>query len=162
MHIDTLLVLYNGGWLERTKGQELRVEATLGLGALPSPYEAARWADRQLDVYATARTEIAVGVEPAGEADTPYLAYRPGDTVTYEAMEERVVSMAVNIDNLGHLTFAPTLRNVLLTEQERIDQAINRFSKGALRGDSQVATPVNQIGVGGKDCCPPAQPFICT
>lgn len=156
-----MLTLYNGGWLERTKGNELRIEATLGLGALPSPQEAAKWADSQLDIYGTARDEIAVAVEPASEADTPYLAYRVGDTVGFQALEERVMQMAVAIGPDGHVTFAPTLRNVLLTDQERIDQAVNRFSKGALRGDSQVATPINQINT-SKDCCPPPQPFSCS
>lgn len=161
MQINALLVLWSGGWRERTDWAAIsggmRVEALMGLGACQSGAEADRIADQQLALYSAARTEIVVGVEPVGEADTPYLAYLPGDTVTFQGGVERVTGVAVAEDDDGRVTFAPQLRANIFTEQERLDQAVKKMSNGTIRGDSQVATPAHLVNTrpSGPNCCPP-------
>lgn len=166
--LNALLVRWAGGWHEVVDDASVtthgRREALLGLGAVQSLGELERVAREQLRIYGEPRIEISADVEPVDDTDTPYLGYLVGDTIEVPGMSgalgrERVLALTVAEDQDGNITFAPELRNVLLSRNERIEQAIKKMSDGTLRGDSKVATPVSQIsGNTTKDCCPPMPP----
>lgn len=167
MQANALLVRYTLGWLERTDPAAItadgRKEALLGIGAIQSAAEANRIADQQLAVYADVRTAIAADLEPVGPADTPYLAFGVGDTITVDdydgtPVEERVISMTVTEDEDGNLTYAPELKDVILGGQERFAQNLKKMADGTMRGDSKVATPVTSVPVDGAACCAPQPP----
>ena len=154
MITNVLLVRWHGGWHEVTSAASVAVhgrkEGTLGLGAVQSIPEVERVARQQLEVNADPRTEITAAVEPVDATDTPYVGFRPGDTVTVPTVDggtttERVVAMTVSQDENGTLTFAPELRDVLLEERERFAVALKKMANGTLSGTSPVASPIAQI-----------------
>jgi hypothetical protein len=132
--INALLVRWSNGWHEIAvaPGAGGRCEAMLGLGAV-----------------------------------LPYLSYGVGDVITVPAMaggtaQERLISLTVNEDDDGMVTFAPEMKDVLLSRAEKFDQAIKKMSDGTLGGTSKVAQPASTITTSaGKDCCPPPAASSC-
>lgn len=139
MLANVLLVRWVGGWAESFDTTSIvangRREATLSLGAVQSAEEADRIAFEQLRIYANTRSQITADVEPASDADTPYLAYAVGDTITVpdEAgtpTAERVVAITVSEDEDGRITYAPELNDLILEAQERLTDRIRKLSTG--------------------------------
>lgn len=168
--INAFLVRWFGGWAEVRDDAAIaasgRTEALLGLGAVQSVAEVDRVARKQLAVYADVRTQIRAGLAPRDEADTPYLSFLVGDTVlvpdeTGTATRERVIALTVAQDDAtGDITFAPELKDVLLSQAERAEQTLKKMADGTVRGDSKVATPASQVAISTpKDCCPPLPPI---
>lgn len=152
MAINALLVRSLTGWSEvfRSTGS-FRREACLGLGAQQSPEEAARIANAQLDIYAAPRTEIAADVKPRDATEMPFMAYRPGDYIVAPDWDgtrndERVLSVGCAMDDNGMITFSVELKDRILGERERTEQALKKMVNGTLRGNSKVATPTALIG----------------
>lgn len=163
---NALLVRWHSGWHEVTDPVSIaahgRHGGLLGLGSAQSIAEVERIATEQLGIYANPRTAILCELEPVDETDRPYPGFLVGDTVTVpdEAGEptlERVLALTVAQDDDGQLSYAPELKDLLLEEQERHEQALKKMSEGTMRGDSKVASPVSQLNTSGssKDCCPP-------
>jgi hypothetical protein len=120
----------------------------LGLGALSSPAEVTRVATGQLTKFADPREEITAGIIPASNVDTPYLAFRPGDSITVPSASgspaaERLIAMTVTVDDsTGRVVFTPTLRDRIIGQEERLAQATKKMINGTFGGASQVAQPV--------------------
>ncbi len=159
--ITALLVRWSGGWLEVTDAPGIeaygRREALIGLGAVQSTAEAERVARQQLAIYATPRT--AIQVAPVDTATVPLL----GDRVTVPDIDgtpvlERVMSRTFTEDDDGLVTFAADVRDVILADRERWEQALKKMSDGTLRGDTKVATPASLVSLPDPTCCPPVPP----
>jgi hypothetical protein len=144
-----LLVRWARGWHEvvNTGGVSTlgRSEDSLALGAQETLAEVERVAHAQLSQVA--REAIEVDLVPTAPADTPYTGFMVADTVTVPTSSgadatERVVALTVAEDENGHLTWAPELRDLILSQQERFEQAIAKMGRGAMSGTSSVATPV--------------------
>lgn len=161
MITNSLLVLWHGGWRERTDfsaiSAHVRVEGLLGLGSIQSPQEADRIADAQLAIFATPQVEITVGTDPVGAADAPYLGYQLGDTVVIDSVAERVIGISVSEDDDGVLTFVPQLRDSLPDEQDRLNLTVKKMANGTLGGSAKPATPASLINIASNapNCCPP-------
>jgi hypothetical protein len=167
---SVLLVRWARGWHEVTDDVALaafgRSESTLALGAQESLAEVERVAAAQL--AQEPREAIEVDLVPVDATDTPYSAFSVGDVVTVTTSTgvttgERIVALTVAEDENGRLTYAPELRDVILTQQERFEQAISRMAGGAMAGTSPVATPIpNAVAPapipGGSASGPPATP----
>ena len=139
MLANVLLIRWVGGWAERFDTTSIvangRREAVISLGAVQSVEEAYRIADEQLRIYANIRSQITADVEPASDADTPYLAYKVGDTITVPdetgaGSSERVVAITVAEDEDGRITYAPELNDLILEAQERLTDRIRKLSTG--------------------------------
>jgi hypothetical protein len=150
--INALLVRWAKGWHEVFDQPAIdlngRHEGTLSLGVEQSVAEVERVATGQLAV--TAREEIAVDLAPMGPGDTPYAAFGVADTVTVPGLaggptQERVTALTVAEDENGQLSWVPELKDVLLTHNERMEQAIQRMANGALGGTSAVASPMPNL-----------------
>lgn len=153
MH-NALLVRWANGWAEVTDTTSIaangRSEALLGIGAIQSLDEVNRVAAQQLAIFASPRTEIAADYVPSLEADLPYVGFSVSDTVLVPDLDgstarEQVMALTVAEDENGVVTFAPELKDVLLTEQERWEQNLKKMADGTIRGQSSVATPAAQI-----------------
>jgi hypothetical protein len=167
MQANALLIRYFKGWAERTDTTSIasygRKEALLGLGAIQTQTEAYVIADQQLAVYKNIRTAIAADLQPVSTADTPYLAFGVGDTITapdYDgsAVANRVMSITVTEDEDGNVTYAPEIKDVVLGAQERFAQNVKKMADGTIRGDSKAATPVSVSGAAGPTCCAQSAP----
>jgi len=139
MLANVLLVRWLGGWSEAFHTASIvangRREATLSLGAVQSYEEAQRIATEQLNINASTRSQITADIEPVGNADTPYLAFTVGDTITVpnEAgtpTAERVMAITVAEDDNGQVTYAPELNDLILEAQERLTDRIRKLSTG--------------------------------
>jgi hypothetical protein len=149
--VTSLLVRWNNGWSEVTRPDAIaahgRKEAFLALGAVQARDEMTTVSTRQLAIFGDPRTEIAADLEHVDESDTPYVAFGVGDRVTvpdipgHSPSLERVTSITVAVDENGHVTYAPELRDNLLTERERFAETVTKMANGSLGGDSRVATP---------------------
>jgi hypothetical protein len=136
---NVLLIRWVGGWTEVVDSASVtargRIEATLSLGAVQSLEEAHRIGVEQLAIYATERTQVTAGIEPAGTADTPYRAYTVGDTVTApnaagSGVAQRVVAITVAEDEDGYVTYAPELNDLIVGAEERLTERIRKLSTG--------------------------------
>lgn len=135
-------------------------EAMLSLGASQDMAGMLMLARGQLDIFANPRTEIGADLAPVDETDTPYLAFRVGDKVTVPDIDgnpvvERVRALTVTEDENGEPSFAPELKDVLLTDQERWQANLTKMANGTVSGQSKVATPASDYEGAGKSCCPP-------
>lgn len=161
MPTNALLVRWHGGWREvlatASIGTYGRREALLGLGAVQSAAEVDRVAGQQLAIYADVREEIATDLAPMGDDDTPFLSFRVGDHVTVPSRAgitaERVQAITVSETDVGEITYAIDLKDVILGSQERTLEAIKKMADGTSL-DPKVATPVSGIS-SSSDCCPP-------
>lgn len=168
MPSNTLLVRWAGGWTEVTDDDAIdawgRREAMLSLGAVQSVQEAQRVATGQLAVFADVRTEVTCDIEPIGDADTPYVSFRVGDTVTVPDSDgtptvERVRAITFVRDEDGEFSWTPELKDRILGDRERDAVALKKMDNGTLRGQSIVASPVSSRGATGSDtCCTPTVP----
>lgn len=167
MPSNVMLVRWAGGWTEETNTAGVtawgRREAMLSLGAVQSEVEAQRIAGRQLNQFADVRVEITADVEPISSADTPYLAFRVGDTVTVpgfdgSATDERVRAITVSRDEDGVLSFVPELKDRILDEYERSQLALKKMDNGTMRGQAPVASPVSTPLSKADSCCVPTVP----
>lgn len=155
----SMLTRWNGGWRESAISRPVRKEALLGLGAAQTAEESDRITSEQLGIYGDPRTAIRAEMEPIDESDTPYLAFRPSDTITAPAIDgtptpERVIAMTVSEDSDGFLSYQPELKDLVLSVQERTEQAIKKMVNGTLRGDSKAATPVDPLVYQGQPTPP--------
>jgi hypothetical protein len=149
--VTSLLVRWNGGWSEVTRPDAItaygRKEAYLALGAVQARDEMTTVSTQQLAIFGDPRTEIAADLEHVDDTDTPYVAFGVGDRVTVPDIPgrgpslERVTSITVAVDENGHVTYAPELRDPLLDERERFVETVTKMANGSLGGDSRVATP---------------------
>lgn len=164
---NALLVRWSGGWIERTDATSIaahtRREALLSLGAQQSRDEAARVADRQLDVFKDPRSQVTAGIEPADDTETPYIGFGPGDTVAVPGIDgtptvERVRGINMVEDENGLITFVPELADKIAALEERHEEALKKMEDGTLRGQSVVATPVSPSQFNPASCCTPAVP----
>jgi hypothetical protein len=151
--ITVLLVRWIGGWTEASdfNASGRRREAALGLGAQQSEAEALRVAREQLVTFRDARDEIGADPRPMDDDDMPWWAYRVGDYVVAadwhgNPTDQRVISLGAALDDNGALTFSAGLKDRILGDRERAEQALKKFSNGTLRGSSKVATPVGAVG----------------
>lgn len=149
--INTLLVRWAGGWREVTDPAAVaahgRHESLLGLGAVASTTEVDWAATQVLTYWVNGQTQISADLRPSSDDDTPYTAFRVGDTVTVPgrtggSLAERVVALTVSEDDNGELTWAPDLKGVLLSASERFEQALKKMADGTLSGQSKSASPV--------------------
>jgi len=150
MPTNALLVRWSGGWHEVTDPASIaangRREAMLSLGAVQSVGELERIAAKHLELFGRVRSQITADTEPIGDSDTPYWAYKPGDTITVPdadgtPVRERVVSMRVSVDQDGNLAFTPQLKDLVLEEEERFDQTIKKMTNGTFGGSAASSTP---------------------
>jgi hypothetical protein len=166
---NVALVRWSNGWHEVADDDSVaaygRRESLLGLGAAQSIPEVERVASRQLEVYASPREAITPEVEPNSTADTPYLGYTVGDTITVPAadwspVQERVMALTVEEDDNGYVRYVPELKSVLLAGDERFALWLKKMADGTMTGTSKAATPVAQISQrqSAPDCCPPVPP----
>lgn len=149
------------GWLPA--GAAFRREALLGLGGVQSEAELVRVAREQLGWFGDARTEITADLAPVDETDTPYVAFGVGDFVTVPDLDgstvtERVIGLTVTEDEHGTVTFAPELKDRILSDYERWQRNLDKMAAGTVGGNSAVANPVADTKDLGKDCCPPMPP----
>jgi hypothetical protein len=161
-----LLVRWQRGWrLVSREGDGRKKMALIGLGALPSVQEVDRVAGGQLNRHADPRAAITAGFHPTVDADTPYLAFVPGDTITVPAEDgtptvERVMGITVTPNESGEAVFALELKDVLREKWEREQTMLKKMSDGTVGGDSRPAQPAWTVGFGGTgsapNCCPPA------
>lgn len=138
-------------------------EATLSLGSSQDEAGMLEVARGQLSIFANPRTEIAADLAPVDETDTPYLSFRVGDKVTVPDIDgtpvvERVVALTVTEDENGEVTYAPELKDVILTAQERWQQNLDKMANGTVSGQSSVASPTSNYSGLGQTCCPPLPP----
>lgn len=166
MPVNALLVRWQGGWIETTDTDGItaagRREAFLSLGAIQSAYEAGVTADRQLAVFADTRSAVTADLEPISTADTPYLAFQVGDTITVpdeagDPTEERLRALTVSMDEDGNITYVPELRDRIADLEQRRDQALKKMDNGTLRGQSRVSSPVSSP-LPPNPCCLPTVP----
>lgn len=150
MIVNTLLIRWAGGWREVAVAESTtthgRREALLGLGALQSTAEVDRVAAGQFAVYANPRTEINIDLAEVDDDDRPYFGFGVGDTINVPDIDgtmaaERVVGLTASLDDDGRVTYAPDLKDVILTAQERARQNDQKMTAGSLGGDSKVAQP---------------------
>jgi hypothetical protein len=144
------LVRWAGGWSQVGSPVPTGREVLLGLGALQVEDEMLRVSQAQLADFADPRTEIAADVVPMGLADLPVVAFGVGDFITVPDFDgtptvERVISIGGTLDENGRLSWAVDLKDRLLDERERTEQALKKMINGTLRGASKVATPVGDI-----------------
>jgi hypothetical protein len=169
--INALLVRWAKGWHEVSDAAAVglygRHEGTLALGVEQSVAEVERVGAGQLAV--APREEIAVDLDPTGPADTPYAAFAVGDVVGVPGTDglpaqERVMALTVAEDENGRLSWVPELKDVLLTQAERTEQALAKMANGSLGGTSAVASPlpnyvtpapIPKTGGGGGTSSPP-------
>lgn len=164
---NALLVRWNGGWHEVTLPASISTHGRrVGLLSLSvdSLQEAIRIAEKQLAIFGNQRGELSIGLEPANvddlldpltTTDLPYWQFYVGDVLG--SPSQRVVQLSVKEDDDGNVTYAPVLNDVLMAAEERWEQAIKKMDDGTMRGDSKVATPINQLGgpTTGSTCCAP-------
>lgn len=183
--VNALLVKWHGGWAEAVNAPSVtahgRQEAQLALGAAQSADEALRVASAQLDFYAHPREQASADIEPHGDtAKTPFLAFRPGDTVhipdrtvtidpatglwAATLVPQRCVRLAFAQDDNGQVTFSGDFGDELLTPAERWERGQKKMTDGTLRGTSVVAAPASSVqfdrGAAKPDCCPPVPPPV--
>lgn len=163
----SFLVRWQGGWrLVDSSPDGRKKMASLGLGALPSEPEVDRVAGAELARKAHPRDAITTGFYSTVEADTPYVGFRPGDTVTVPGEDgtptrERVMGITVSADSTSkESVFALELIDVLHQQWERDSTALKKLSDGTLRGDARPAQPTSSVGPAGPgpNCCPPQPP----
>jgi hypothetical protein len=139
MLANSLLIRWVGGWDETVDTASVasvgRREATLSLGAVQSLNEALRIGAEQLSIYAATRSQVTADIEPVNDADTPYLSYTVGDTITVPdesgtPTAERVVAITVSEDEDGRITYAPELNDLILLAQDRLAERIRKLSTG--------------------------------
>lgn len=129
--VGSLLLRYRDGWAERVDAASVaaygRREALLEIGAPGSVDEVYRMADGQFSWFANPRTEITAGVLPMSLDDTPYIAFRVGDSVTCPDGVERVLAITCAEDNeTDQVAWTLTLRDVILGWSERAAQALGK------------------------------------
>lgn len=135
-------------------------EAMLSLGSSQDMAGMLMLARGQLAIYANPRTEIGADLAPVEEADTPYLSFRVGDKVTVPdiggtPVVERVMAITVTENEDGEPSFAPELKDIILTDQERWQANLDKMANGTVSGQSKVATPTTDYSGLGQTCCPP-------
>lgn len=151
MATNVLLVRYHTTWTEVTNAASItangRREAMLALGAIQTREEAERVATQELGYLTDTRTMITVTQDDSytSDANTPYLAYRPGDTITVPdenlaPVAERVIAITVEEDDDGELTFVPELKDLILAAEERFEQDIRKMNRGNLGGSSTASS----------------------
>lgn len=166
--INSLLIRWPGGWhvVEDTAdiaargGKRLR--GTLGLGAAPSLEEVERIAAEQLRIFGREREAIEPAHRDDGPTNRPYWAFGNRDRVLVDRDDagtqelEVVQQISVSEDELGNVTYTPTLNDLMREAQTRHERNLQKMANGTLQGRSDVATPVSSITVpGGPTCCAP-------
>lgn len=152
-------VLDNELWMDAPVMQE----AMLSLGSSQDVAAVIYLARGQLSIYANPRTEIGTDLAPIDETDTPYLAFRVGDKVTVPDIDgtpvvERVRALTVTENEDGEPSFAPELKDIILSQQERWETAVEKMINGTVDGQSKVASPTTDYSGMGQTCCPPVPP----
>ena len=90
------------GWQQHDNSPSgRRIEATLGLGALPSFAEVDRWARAELAEDSQNLVEHDAKILPASDADKPYWSFGIGDRVTIDGSPEVVQSISWRRDRQG-------------------------------------------------------------
>lgn len=156
MIVTALLVRWTEGWHEVINAAGIaatgRKEGMLGLGAVTSLTEVETVTKEQLNYFADPRTEIGADVAPIGTADTPFVAYRTGDSIVVPdlpgrpASAQRVQAITATMNDDGRVTYAVELNDVLLDERERFAETLTKMANGTLGGWSKVGQPVSGIG----------------
>lgn len=153
MIVTALLVRWANGWHDVTDdvavGVHGRKEAMLSLGGAQSIAQAEQIAKSQLEIFADPRTEIGCDIAPNGDHDEPYVDFVAGDFIICPdvpgrgATRNQVQAITVTMDDDGHVTCALDVRDILLDDRERFDEAISKMTNGTLGGESKVAQPAN-------------------
>lgn len=145
---NAALIGYDGGWAERTDDAAIvangRIEGFLALGAVTELGEAYRLADQHLGEFSTAREQTDLGIEPATDADTPYVGYHGvADFVTVNGDSHEVLSMSVTETENGRAVFVATLNDdVVLSPMERVMQWLSQLAPGSRGGRSKIAQAI--------------------
>lgn len=166
---NALLVRWSQGWGEVTAPTSIatfgRHELLLGLGAARTFDEVNVIAQRMLNIYADVREQISADLQPSSATETPYIGFGVGDTITVPdstgaATAERIMALTVSQDDDGTITYAPELKDIVLTRAERYEQAIKKMVDGTASGTMKAATPVAVTGsvVTSPSCCAPVPP----
>jgi len=153
MRVNSVLGLWNGGWVAQSDAAAIaaagyRAEGFLSIGSQQSETEALRICDAVLDVYATPRQSLDASFDPPSAAERPYVAFRPGDTVTVDSTPVKVQAMRVALTDDGP-TYEPRFGDPIPTEEERIATTLKKMSAGTFGGDAKIATPIDTVGRGG-------------
>lgn len=153
MRANALLVRWGndpGGWTmvedaDAIEATGIRIEATLGLGHVPTKVEAVRIAQAELARFAAGQEQVTVGVDPDGTGDVPFDDWGIGDLVEVDGVERRVMAIGGGRDSRrpGHIVYAPILDDVVDTPIVRQQRASNKMSKGTGGGSFRAATPLS-------------------
>lgn len=90
-----------GWWLESEVFDGLKIDATLGLGALESFRAVQRYAQAELDQTAHNLVEHDISILPTGTGDVPMVDFDIGDRVTIAGGLEQVVELTWRRDRNG-------------------------------------------------------------
>jgi hypothetical protein len=146
---NAILTRFKDGWVTRTNSSSIstygRREGFLSVAAVEDETGANAAGDGGLFQTANPSTSIVLGIEPTGDADTPYLGYWPADSVT--APNEsgtptvyRCEGVTVSEDDDGQLSFVPELSQLFDTLTRRNQTWLERIGNGTLNGRSAVAS----------------------
>lgn len=153
---NTLLVRYKGGYktVEESTAygtMGYRAEGFLSLADVDDLTTAQNAAQVALlgDLSLGSRT-VTADVEPLTAAETPYLGYRIGDDITLPdesgtPTAYRVVSITVDEDDDGVITFTPELESPMAVEVQRVRTWLGRLSSGTLNGRSNLASIATSV-----------------
>lgn len=145
MRANRLLVRSSFGWSseEQIGDGQLVIEGLESLGTQPSPQEVSRVAQARLSVLSQDQTQITVGIEPAGLADSPGHAYNPGDTVELAGAPVRVSQVSGARDDDGIIRWVPSVGAIIPGQVERTENAVRKMVGGTGQGAFDEATPIH-------------------
>lgn len=145
MSVNALLVRWQGGWrvVDNVPSGRRRRERMVDLSAT-SEQAVDTVGAALLANFADVRQQTTAEVEPKSDADRAFLAYGIGDTIDVQGPDgelnaERVLALTATWSVAspgGHPEVAPQLRDVLLSQQDAFEQALQRMNRGALGGGS--------------------------
>lgn len=137
--------LDGGTVAETTHG---RLETFLSLSNVRNGPSAIRTAAATVTPLSDVTESVVVEIQPEDAADTPYLAFGIGDTVSVSTgaltSDYRVVAISCQEDEEGYLTWLPELATATEIYQQKQQRWLRRTSNGTLDGVSKSATPSSE------------------
>lgn len=127
-----------------------RREAFLSVGAVQSVGEVERVAGFELANVARSREKTTVEYHARTNGETPYIGFRPGDSITIPdfvgaAETKQVISVAVVLNVDGTVEYTPELGDTLIDcdLEARVTEQARKMTPGTLAGESKTATPAS-------------------
>lgn len=156
MFANALLIKAAYGWDSREDAASIvtygRFEALLEISTVTTPTEAYAIADAQLATYAEVQREITATVVPVTDADKAYVGFAgPGADVLVPGDDgpptsERVLSVAANEDDNGVATVVLSLRQTILTPEERVARLLKKVIPSGFSDVMQLSTSGQTVG----------------